>query len=200
MWLVINRNNSWASETIKDTFFKSPIQYAAPFGSAVLQIMNDYVVLKNLEIPSGQQTLQGAIEWLEQAIDVASRGIQELSTTDAEDWTEEKKKELYDIYKVIDEIIMRLYFEVAYEKNQSNESVEEISDESRCRFYEKVKPLMKQVIDFALDKENGVMFAQTAHYFMQLLTSFLSCNPKEVLHLAKGVARSSEPFGYNLDS
>ena len=103
------------------------------------QIMNDYVVLKNLEMPSGQQTLQGAIEWLEQAIDVASRGIQELSTTDAEDWTEEKKKELYDIYKVIDEIIMRLYFEVAHEKNQSDEPVEKISDELRCRFYEKVQ-------------------------------------------------------------
>ena len=44
------------------------------------------------------------------------------------------------------------------------------------------------------------MFAQTAHHFMQLLTGFLSCNPKEVLHLAEGVARSSEPFGYNLDS
>ena len=29
-----------------------------------------------------------------------------------------------------------------------------------------------------------VMFAPTAHYFMQILTSFLSCNPKEVLHLA----------------
>ena len=93
---------------------------------------------------------------------------------------------------------MRLYFEVAHEKNQANEPIEEISDELRCRFYERIKPLMKQIIDFA--EEDGVMFAQTAHYFMQLLTSFLSCNPKEVLHLAKGVARSSEPFGYNLDS
>ena len=35
---------------------------------------------------------------------------------------------------------------------------------------------------------------------MQLLASFLSCNPKEVLLLAEGVASSSEPSGYNLDS
>ena len=35
---------------------------------------------------------------------------------------------------------------------------------------------------------------------MQLLRSFLSCNPKEVLHLTECVARSSERFGYNLDS
>ena len=44
------------------------------------------------------------------------------------------------------------------------------------------------------------MFAGTAHYFMQLLTSFVSCNPKEVLHLAAGVAKSSEPAGFTLDS
>lgn len=92
MWLAIDRNNSWASETIKDTFFKSPIQYAVPLSSAVLWVMNNYVVLKNLETPSGQQILQRAIEWLEQAIDVASRGIRELRTTDAEDWTEEKRR------------------------------------------------------------------------------------------------------------
>ena len=198
MRLVISHNNSWASKTIKDTFFRDPIQYAIPLGSAVLWVMNNCVVLKNLETPDKRQTLQRAIEWLGQAIDVASRGILELRTTVAEDWTEEKKKELHDIYKVMDKIIMRLYFEVAHEKNQANEPIEEISDELRCRFYERIKPLMKQIIDFA--EEDGVMLARTAHYFMQLLTSFLSCNPKEVLHLAKGVARSSEPFGYNLDS
>ena len=44
------------------------------------------------------------------------------------------------------------------------------------------------------------MFASTAHYFMRLLTSFLSCDPKGVLHLAAEVVKSSERFGYNLDS
>ena len=44
------------------------------------------------------------------------------------------------------------------------------------------------------------MFAPTAHYLMQVLTSFLSCNPKEVLHLASEVVKSSERFGYTLDS
>ena len=59
---------------------------------------------------------------------------------------------------------------------------------------------MEQVIDFADDPETGLMFASTAHDFMQLLMSFLSCNPKEVLHLAERVAKSSERFGYTLDS
>ena len=59
---------------------------------------------------------------------------------------------------------------------------------------------MEQVIDFAQEEEYGIMFAPTAHYFMQVLKSFLSCNPKEVLHLAAGVVKSSEQFGYTLDT
>ena len=58
---------------------------------------------------------------------------------------------------------------------------------------------MEQVIDFADDPETGVMFAPTAHNFMQVLTSFLICNPKEIIHFAERVAKSSERFGYNLD-
>ena len=58
---------------------------------------------------------------------------------------------------------------------------------------------MEQV-NFAQTPEQGVMFAPTAHHFMQVLKSFLECNPKEVLHLAAGVVKSSEPFGYNLDA
>ena len=85
---------------------------------------------------------------------------------------------------MINQVITRLYFAVAHKSGQSEEPVEKISDDLRRRFYDAVKPLMKQVIEFAEDQENGLMFAGTAHRFMQLLTSFLSCNPKEVLHLA----------------
>ena len=102
--------------------------------------------------------------------------------------------------KVIDKVIMRLYFEVAHQRDSIEEPAEKLPQELLCRFYNEVKPLMKQVIYFAADQENGLMFAPTAYRFMRLLTSFLSCNPTEVLHLAAGVARSSERFGYNLDA
>ena len=133
-------------------------------------------------------------------IDVVSNQIKELCTILKESRNEEVNQQLNDVYEVIDQVIMHLNREVVRERGESEEETEEISDELRCCFYSEVKPLMEGVIDFALDPESGVMFAQTAHYFMELLTSFLSCNPKEVLGLAEGVARSSEPFGYNLDS
>ena len=200
MWLAIDRENSWALETIEDTFIKYPIRFANSLRYAVSQVMKNYVVPKNFETPEGHERAKRAIVWLSKVIDTVSNEIAELCTTFKEHRSEEVEEQLRDIYRVIDEVIMRLYFEIAREKDGVEEPVEEIPYELRRRFYSEVKPLMEGVIDFALDPENGVMFAKTAHYFMELLTSFLSCNPKEVLHLAEGVARSSERFGYNLDA
>ena len=200
VWLAIGRENSWALKAIEDTFFTNPIRFANPLRHAVFRVMEDYVVPKNLETPEGHERAKRAIAWLSKVITVASDGIEELCTILNEHRNEEVNQQLHDVYGVIDQVIMRLYFAVVRKKDGAEEPVEEISNELRFRFYSEVKPLMEGVIDFALDPENGVMFAKTAHYFMELLTSFLSCNPKEVLHLAEGVARSSEPFGYNLDS
>ena len=199
-WLAINRENSWALKTIEDTFFKDPIRFANILTRVVFRVMEDYVVPKHLEMPDGRERVKGAIKCISKAITAASGGIAELCGILKEQRTEETEKKLRDIYTVIDEVITRLYFTVAYEAEQSEEPTEEISHELRCDFYNAVKPLMKQVVAFAQDHEKGVMFAPTAHYFIQLLMSFLNCNPKEVLHLAERVVRSSEQFGYTLDS
>lgn len=200
MWLRIDRQNSWAFKTIEDTYFKDPIRFANPLSRAVSEVVRDYVLPKHLETDEGRRRAKRATEWLGQVIDLVSDRIKELYRTVKEDDTEENVKKLHDTYKVIDQVITRLYFAVAYKRDQSKELVEEISNELRCDYYDQVKPLMQQVIAVAQNPEHGLMFAPTAHYFMQLLKSFLGCNPKEVLHLATGVVKSSEPFGYNLDS
>ena len=199
--LTIVRRNVWASKTIEDTFFKDPIRFANPLARVVSQIMDDYVIPKNLETPDRYEVIEQGILWVSRIVTVTADALKKLSPVLKERIVdEEEKRKLQDTYGVIDEVVTRLYFTVAYERNQGEESANKIPYELRCRFYDKVESLMKQVIDFAQEKEYGIMFAPTAHYFMRLLTSFLSCNPKEVLHLAAGVVKSSEPFGYNLDS
>ena len=200
MRLAIYRENSWALKTIEDTFFQDPIRFANLLDRAVFRVMKDFVTPKNIETPDGRETAKRAIDWLGKVITVTVNGIQELSTTPHDQRSEEIHKKLHGTYRVIEKVIMRLYFEVVHQRDRSQKPSEKIPRELRCRFYNEVKPLMKQVIDFALDRKKGVMVAPTAYRFMQLLTSFLSCNPKEVLHLAAGVAKSSEPSGYNLDS
>ena len=200
MWLTISRENPWARKKIEDILLQDPIQYAHSLNRAVFWVMKEYVVPKNLETPDGREAAKRSIVWLGEVITVASSRIKNLRVVSTEHGIEERKKELQDLYKVIDEVIMRLYFAVAHERNRSEEPAEEIPHNLRHGFYDEVKPLMEQVIDFALDGHNGVMFAKTAYYFMRLLSSFQSYNPTEVLHFAERVARSSERFGYNLDS
>ena len=200
MWLAIERENPWAVKIIKDRFFKHPSQFANLLTRAVSQVMKSYVAPKYLETPDGCQRAKRGIKWLEKVIDVVSDEIKELYSISRKSETEEIKKKLRALYTVIDQVITRLYFEVAHGRTQSEKSKEENPYGLRCAFYNEVKLLMEQVIDFAQNPEHGLMFAPTAHYFMQLLTSFLECNSKEVLHLAAGVVKSSERFGYNLDS
>ena len=196
MWLAFCQENSWAFETIEVLFFKAPIHFGNSLQHTVLRVMRDYVVLKNLKTAEESKTLQRAIAWLKRVVDVTSETIDNLCDTSNGGRTAQTETKLRDISKVIDEVIMRLYFAAAYERGQS----EEIPNELRCRFYDQVKPVMEKVIALSQDRESGVMLAKTAGYFIRTLTSFLTCNPKEVLHLAEGVARSSKGSGYNFDS
>lgn len=199
MWLALERENPWALKIIKDRFFKDPIRYANILTRAVNAVMKDYIVPKCLETPDEHERTKRSIKWLEKVINVISNKIKELYGV-KEHETEDGVKKLHSIYTVIDTVITRLYYEVAHEKGQSEKETKKNSLELRCEFYNEVKPLMQQIITFAQDPASGIMFAPTAHYFMQLLKSFLGCNPKEVLHLATGVVKSSEQFGYTLDS
>ena len=200
MRLAIDRDNSWALKTIEDTFFQTPIQFANPLSYAVSEVMRNYVNPKHLETVEGRERTKRAIKWVNSAITVTSDEIAKLYSPSKEYWNEEETEKLRKTYAIIEKVIRCLYFAVGKKRDSSEKQVVEISWELHREFYNEVKSLMQQVIDFAQEPEDGIMLAKTAHYFMRVLTSFLSCNPKEVLHLATGVVKSSEPFGYNLDS
>jgi hypothetical protein len=198
MGLVLVRENAWAIKT-SDTFLEEPIRLAKPLKRAAFDALI-YVTPQRLDSSDSCEVAERAISWLMKAIDAVARGIEELLAILKEQQKEETQSKLRDVYGVIDEIIMRLYFATEARDNLRAEKEEPVSDEQRKDFYFKVKPLLEQVLAFALDKENGVMFAPTAHHFMELLNGVLKYDPKGVLHMAAGVAKSSKPAGYNLDS
>ncbi len=200
MQLTISRENSWVRNTINDILLKHPTQYTHSLNHAVFWVMNEYVAPTKLATPNGLKTAKRAIAWLGEVITAASGEIEQLGAESKAGGERRCINGFRDVYKLIDEVIMRLYLLVATSGNLSEERVGDISFELHCGFYDEVQPLMKQVIDLALDEENGVMSARTAYYFMRLLTTFRRCHTKEVLHFAVGVARLSERFGYGLDS
>ena len=198
MWLALARENGWAMKTA-DAFLAEPTRLAKPLKRATFDAL-DFMKTQKLDSPKGCEIAERAVSWLMKAIDAAARGIEELLAILKEQQKEETQSKLRDVYGVIDEIIMRLYFAADVRDSPRDKKEEPVSDEQRKDFYFKVKPLLEQVLAFALDKENGVMFAPTAHHFMELLNGVLKYDPKGVLHMAAGVAKSSKPSGYNLDS
>ena len=200
MWFTISRENSWASKTIDNILLNDPIQYAHSLKGAVFWVMTQYITPKYLDTNEERQAAGRAIYWLEKVLTTAADEIRRLCAVSKDGRSEETTEKLHEVYKVIDEVVMRLYYAAAHQKSGTQEPVEEIPHSLRREFYDQVKPLMEKVIEFASDEEHGVMFAKTAHYFMRLLTAFQSYNLKEILSFAAGVAQSSERFGYNLDS
>lgn len=197
-WLAIHRDNSWASKTIEGTFLRDTTQYPEFFTQAVSYVMRN-VKPERLHAPGGQQSMQACVCWLERIVDAASTGVQELCIAADGEWNDGLSRKLRDTYRIIDKVIVGLYFNFAHKSNGSEERTAEVSEDLRCQCYNEVEPLMSRVIAFALG-ENGVMFARTSHHFMQLLTFFLPCDPQNVLKSAADVATSSKEFGYNLDS
>ena len=200
--LAIIRQNQWALTTINERFLKDPIRYANLLTRFVKQAIKGYIDPKHTQKNDGEIYFDRTIALINSIITVTTSAINELGSKLKEQRTEKVEEELRNTYAIIDEVITRLYFSVAYKKdnNIENTTAENTNNDALSLIFNGVNPLMQQIIDFALDKENGLMFAPTAHYFIKLLTSFLICNPKEVLHLSSGVARSSERFGYTLDS
>ena len=180
---------------------KDPIKYANLLSRLVKQIIKGYVDPKHIQNTDFQNNLKRAIAILNSIVIATIPTIDVLSSTFKEQRTEKVEQELRNTYSVIDEIITSLYFTFSHKDNSNNKPAEENEDKDlHILIFNKVNPLMQQIVDFAQDSENGLMFAPTAHYFMQLLTNFLSCDPERVMILANGVAKSSERFGYNLDS
>ena len=197
MWLAINRENSWALKTIEDIFFQDPIKFANLLARAASEVMRRYVSPKHLETVEGRERAKRAILWVSSVTTIASDEIAKLYSTSNEYWTEEETEKLRETYTIIETVIKCLYSAVGRKPDSPEKQTEEISSELRCEFYNAVGPLMQQIVK---DSEKSIMLAKTAHYFMQVLTSFLNCNLKEVLDLAERVVKSSEPFGYNLDA
>lgn len=201
MWLVLERENVWATETMK-TLLGRPIASARMLKRATLDALG-YVTPSRLYSLGTNQISNRAIAWLQNAIDAASNGVRQLRLTPAEQWNDKIYSDLRAVYGIIDEIIMRLCFSadvLEHLRGTGRIGRGTVSDDERKNYYFQIKPILERVLKFALDKENGVMFGPTAHHFMQLLNGVLAYDPAGVLHMAACVAKSSEPSNYNLDS
>jgi uncharacterized protein (DUF1778 family) len=104
-------------------------------------------------------------------------------------------------FKIIDQVIMRIYFDIDAKNFNRNEFTLPINQENRKHFYFLVKPIFQKVIAISeATTQKGFIIGHTAHYFMQTLNILLHYDPKEILSMLAALTRCSIQGGYTFDS
>jgi hypothetical protein len=198
VWLDLIGQDAWAGE-VTSRFLAEPSRYAGSLlhaTSAALSLLRDPGIDSRQE---GKCTDQ-VVKWLDEATCAVADGIRQLNRSGhGPDVDERVKSSIKSLYETIDRIVMQLRFAI----NMRGATQDTVSASPAYRqkrdFYFKIKPLLEKISSFALDKEIGVMFAPTTHWFMQLLNSVLAYDPEGVIHMTADVVEASKPTGYHLD-
>lgn len=104
-------------------------------------------------------------------------------------------------FKTIDEIILRIFFQLEAKRIRNSNYRFPINYVSRKTFYFLIKPIYKQIIDISSKIGGlGLITGHTAHYFIQSLNIMLSDDPKDILEMITRITRFSISGGYTFDS
>ena len=198
MWLLLVKNNEWASKK-SDVLLQEPINLSELLRKATFEALKS-ITTSSFDSEDQKEIAERSLDWLKCAIASAVDGIGILIKTLKEEENEDAKTKLKNVYGVIDEIVTRLYFSSQLSEEEAKKQKNFDFERLLRNYYFKIKPLLEQIIAFAIDKGKGVLFPSTAHDFMELLNNVIKYDPRGVLHLAAGVAESSERTNYNLDS
>jgi hypothetical protein len=103
-------------------------------------------------------------------------------------WPAPELERLQAMFRVIDEITMRIYFAAGAQ----NASAFIPDTPERRRFYREIRPLLAKLAD--------VMVVHVAHHVIQTLESFIGIDPAGVFELIARSVRASEKGGYTMES
>jgi hypothetical protein len=140
-----------------------------------------------------------ARELLIMHLDMAAKALTELRNN-KDIPKEEFQIKWKQLYGIIDEAVMRIYFAADIDSNLRQQKNIQLNDEARKQFFIRALPVLEKILEFGKQPEIGMLLAPTAHHFMELLNGVLRYDPPLVLRMAAEVVSCSKRFNYNLDS
>jgi hypothetical protein len=191
------RQNPWAIG-YADRILEHPDQFSHGLSYAVFDAVQ-YVAPNSIETERAEWSTR-AVAWLSRALDAAARGLNAVRDRAGGTWDDAATERAKRLYGVLHEVVMRLHFAFDPEFDSSRRGGGTPSESQRIGFYRQVKPLLEQILTLAREPDNGMMFASTAHHFMEFLQQALPYDPRGVLYLAAQVTLAAEGGGYHLDS
>jgi hypothetical protein len=192
IWLALAKQNPWAI-SYTDRILEHPDTFTHSLSYAVFDAVQ-YVAPNRLETDRAEWPTR-AVAWLSRALDAAALGLRAVRDSTGGSWDDAATERAKRLYGVLHEVVMRLHFAFDSEFDSSRRGGGTPSQSQRIGFYRLVKPLLEQILTLAREPDNGMMFASTAHHFMEFLQQALSYDPRGVLHLAAQVTSAAEGGG-----
>jgi hypothetical protein len=190
---AVRYDNSWAQSALA-AWRKKPVEFAASLAVSGRRLI-EYLKPQHAEMGFERARAQ-VIEHLGAAAD----GLRQLQRNEAKLPQDIVQKKWRSLYSVIDNSVMRLYFAADVDPQMRQRGQHPMSNKEREEYFHSVLPILRKVLSFGLEADTGMLFAPTAHYFMQLLNGVVRYDPALVLTLAADVVGCSRRFNYNLDS
>ncbi|MGN6602746.1 MAG: NACHT domain-containing protein [Ginsengibacter sp.] len=162
-----------------------------------------FEIFKSLHPSYAENDFQHHPENYEQTLDIIKKYITECSRTLHKIKTEDlnpENIELKNCLQIIDEIILRVYFQFGSRPlGQANIKLP-IDEENRKAFYFMIKPIFQDIIQLSSEIGTGLITGHTAHYFIQSLNNVLQYDQKDILSMVTSITKYARQTGYTFDS
>lgn len=198
VWFAVAKENPWAVSTLS-TIINSGKKFQEISSQTTIALL-EYADVRAKGFPSHPERFLRAIDWLQKLVGAQATLLTELlPALKSPSPPADLKELLSDYYTPIDKIVARLYFSMDEDKRSRAKNDRDLTDEDRSDFYFSIKPLLETILGFATDPSQGLLFAPTAHHFMELLRCAQKFDPKGTLAMATKVVVSAEISGYTID-
>ncbi|MFC0877448.1 hypothetical protein ACE01N_12680 [Saccharicrinis sp. FJH2] len=132
--------------------------------------------------------------------DAAFENIKMLKNDDPSKFSIEDSPERDRLF-LIDFIIQRIYFGLHINERIDKNDLRPNQKNKRA-FYDRIKPILTDIVDNSKEIGGGIMVAHTAHYLVQTLNGVIRFYPEEaqsILDMASKITELSYKTGYTFD-
>lgn len=189
--LLIYKDNNWAKNVFEE-ILKNPNEFSGALKD-LTRILDEFIVPQRKD-----KIIEKALNEVSNIINSSSKVMKKMLSDKDLKWDENNQSKFRDYYGVIDNLVRRFYFNAEIKSETHNPKVI-ISDAERSNYYFLIKSTLQKILNVVSDKEVFILFAPTAHYFMQLLNGVVKYDPRDVVIMASTVIRASQPYNFNFD-
>jgi hypothetical protein len=100
-------------------------------------------------------------------------------------------------FEIIDKVVQQLYFKT---KHKKSEKERHLTFEEKKAFFERIKPIIDQLIDGSRKIDTGFMTAHTGYYFIQALNDLLPIEPEYILSVTKSIVDYAAANNFTYDN